>query len=173
VPVSINLSVKECDPARTAPLIREALARHALDPGLLQIEITETVMMEQIERVLPMLEALRALGVRLAMDDFGTGYSSLRYLRDLPLDALKIDKSFIGDITSDAADQAIVSAVISLARRLDIRVITEGVERAEQVAWLAREGCHTVQGYYYGKPMAAGAFARRLPPAAKNLHQII
>lgn len=153
LPVSINLSVEECDPIRTAPLIRQALARHGLAPELLQIEITETVMMEQIERVLPMLEALKVLGVHLAMDDFGTGYSSLRRLRDLPLDTLKIDKSFITSITRQPADQAIVSAVISLARKLDIRVITEGVEQADQVAWLAREGCHIVQGYYYGKPV--------------------
>lgn len=155
LPVSINLSVKECDPLRTTPLIREALTRHALDPGLLQIEITETVMMEQIERMLPMLESLRALGVRMAMDDFGTGYSSLRYLRDLPLDTLKIDKSFITRVMSEPADQAIVSAVISLAGKLDIHVITEGVEQRAQVDWLAGAGCHTVQGFYYARPMPA------------------
>ncbi len=153
LPVSINLSVKECNPARTTPLIRRALLRYDLDPSRLQIEITETVMMEQIEHVLPMLEGLQALGVRLAMDDFGTGYSSLRYLRDLPLDTLKIDKSFIADIVTHPADQAIVSSVITLARRLDIKVITEGVEQAAQVEWLRQEGCHVVQGYYYGKPM--------------------
>lgn len=155
LPVSINLSVKECDPVRTIPLIRKALTRHALDPGLLQIEITETVMMEQIERMLPMLESLRVLGVRLAMDDFGTGYSSLRYLRDLPLDTLKIDKSFITHIMSQPADQAIVSAVISLASQLNIHVITEGVEQRAQVDWLAGAGCHTVQGFYYARPMPA------------------
>lgn len=155
LPVSINLSVKECDPLRTTPLIREALRRHALDPGLLQIEITETVMMEQIGRMLPMLESLRALGVRMAMDDFGTGYSSLRYLRDLPLDTLKIDKSFITHVMSEPADQAIVSAVISLAGKLNIHVITEGVEQHAQVEWLAQTGCHSVQGYYYARPMPA------------------
>jgi diguanylate cyclase (GGDEF)-like protein/PAS domain S-box-containing protein len=157
LPVSINLSVKECDPSRTAPLIRNALERHQLAPALLQIEITETVMMEQVESVLPMLGSLRALGVRLAMDDFGTGYSSLRYLRDLPLDTLKIDKSFITRITDEPADQAIVSSVISLADKLDIDVIIEGVEQADQVAWLAAAGCHTVQGYYYARPMPAAA----------------
>lgn len=153
--VSVNLSVKECDPERTTPLIRDTLARHALNPGLLQIEITETVMMEKVERVIPMLESLRALGVRIAMDDFGTGYSSLRYLRDLPLDTLKIDKSFITHITHEAADQAIVSAVISLASRLNIHVITEGVEEQSQIDWLTQAGCHTVQGYYYARSMPA------------------
>jgi len=170
LPVSINLSVKECDPARTMPLIRTALTRHNLAPGLLQIEITETVMMEEIEQVLPMLEALRALGVRIAMDDFGTGYSSLRYLRDLPLDTLKIDKSFITRITAEPADQAIVSAVISLANRLNIHVITEGVEQQAQADWLTEAGCHIVQGYHYARPMPPAQLEQQLARGQTQTH---
>jgi EAL domain-containing protein (putative c-di-GMP-specific phosphodiesterase class I) len=116
------------------------------------------------------LQAFRDMGVRLSVDDFGTGYSSLSYLKRFPVNRLKIDQSFVRDITSDADDAAIAQAVITLGHTMNLRVIAEGVETAEQLAFLRRNQCDEMQGYLFGKPMPAEAFAqllgsgRTLPP---------
>ncbi|MFD2271709.1 putative bifunctional diguanylate cyclase/phosphodiesterase [Undibacterium arcticum] len=113
---------------------------------------------KNIESTGSVLRALHDMGVRLAIDDFGTGYSSLSYLRRFPVDALKIDQSFVRDISTDAGDAAIVSAIISMGRSLKLRVIAEGVETAEQLAFLRAQGCEEMQGYYYSKPLPADQF---------------
>ena len=120
----------------------------------LELEITEEVLIKDTERTLAVLNTLKSLGVHIAMDDFGTGYSSLGYLRRFPFDKIKIDRSFIADLSSSRDAQAIVRAIIGLGRALGIHVNAEGVETEEQATALQSEGCEEVQGYFYGTPMA-------------------
>jgi len=122
-------------------------------PELLELELTESVIMDDIQASSTLLKEFKQMGVHISMDDFGTGYSSLSLLKRLPLDTLKIDQSFVRDITTDADDSAIVHAVISLAHSLRLRVIAEGVETSEQLEFLRDRGCDEVQGYLYSRPL--------------------
>ncbi|MGD1877763.1 MAG: EAL domain-containing protein [Kiloniellaceae bacterium] len=142
--------------------IENTLAAAGLTPDLLEIELTETALMQTSREHRETLERLRAKGYRLAIDDFGTGYSSLDYLRRLPVDRIKIDRSFIGKITSDAGDATIVKAAINIAQDFGLTVIAEGVETADQLALLHDWGCREVQGYYFAKPMPAAEVAKLL-----------
>ena len=121
----------------------------------LELEITEGSFMHDAEAVILLLHKLKDFGVRLAVDDFGTGYSSLRYLKRFPIDKLKIDQSFVRDVTIDADDAAIASTIISMARNLKLKVIAEGVETAAQLTFLKQHECDEMQGYYFSKPMSA------------------
>jgi len=121
----------------------------------LAIEITESSLMREPERYANELQALRTAGVRILVDDFGTGYSSLSYLKRLPLDTLKIDRTFISNIDTDAADEAIVSAILAMARSLGLKVVAEGVESQYQLDVLQRYGCQMAQGYYFSRPIDA------------------
>jgi len=134
--------------------VADAVRSVALDPGLLTLEITETVLMQDVEATVAKLWELKALGVRIAMDDFGTGYSSLNYLKRFPIDILKLDQSFVREVNHDATDAAIVSAVISMAHSLDLKVIAEGVETEEQLAFLTKQRCDRIQGYLFSAPLA-------------------
>jgi diguanylate cyclase (GGDEF)-like protein/PAS domain S-box-containing protein len=145
-------------PLRVGRLLR----KYGLDPGLLELEITESFIMGSEEQAIEVLEQLRHLGVALSIDDFGTGYSSLSYLKRLPIDTLKIDQSFVRDIPRSENDMAIASAVIALARALDLEVVAEGVETEAQRDFLLREGCDTAQGYYYSRPLPAEEFIHLL-----------
>jgi EAL domain-containing protein (putative c-di-GMP-specific phosphodiesterase class I) len=136
-------------------MIAAVLDGTGLDAGALWLEITETTVMADAESASQTLAAIRSLGVHLAIDDFGTGYSSLAYLRRFPVEVLKIDRSFVAGLGSDREDEAIVAMIVSLARTLDLLLIAEGVETADQLERLRRLGCSTVQGYYYGRPVAA------------------
>jgi EAL domain-containing protein (putative c-di-GMP-specific phosphodiesterase class I) len=155
--VAVNVSAREFTPA-LPDRVRVLLQRHALDPAWLELEITESTLMNNIERVIAIMDQITAQGVTLSLDDFGTGYSSLSYLKRFPIDTLKIDRSFTMGLPADANDCAIATTIISIAQQLKHRVIAEGVETAEQLAFLRSAGCDEVQGYLYSKPLGAAAF---------------
>jgi EAL domain-containing protein (putative c-di-GMP-specific phosphodiesterase class I) len=138
------------------------LLETGFDPGMLELELTETFLMQDPTSTAEVLAAIKAVGVRLALDDFGTGYSSLSHMRRFPIDTLKVDKSFVHDVTTDAGDASVVSAVINMAKSLHIQVIAEGVETREQLEFLQEHGCPEAQGNYFSYPLVAGAFAELL-----------
>jgi EAL domain-containing protein (putative c-di-GMP-specific phosphodiesterase class I) len=154
--ISVNLSAREFAQPDLADRVAAILARTALDPGALEVEITESVLMEESGAGTRTLRSLRELGVRLALDDFGTGYSSLSYLRHLPLDSIKIDRVFITRLEEVAANLPIVNAVISLAHGLGIAVVAEGIETSAQAARLHALGCDRGQGHLYAPALPAG-----------------
>ena len=153
IPISVNVSAIQLrDPSLPAQL-REALGTHGVDPSAIEIELTETFLMENAIATVESLERLKDIGVTLSIDDFGTGYSSLNYLHQFPIDKLKIDQSFVRDILEDPADWAITKAIIGLGHTLGLRVVAEGVERLEEADWLRDAGCDELQGYLFSKPM--------------------
>lgn len=162
VPVAVNISAVEFRAKDFLESVRAALEDTCLEPGYLELELTESVLMQDGEGADSVLQALKAMGVQLTIDDFGTGYSSLSYLKRFPIDVLKIDQSFVRDITSDPDNATIVSAVISMGKSLNQRVIAEGVETQEQLAFLQSQGCDEGQGYYFSRPVVAEEFARLL-----------
>ncbi|MED4454550.1 EAL domain-containing protein [Metabacillus fastidiosus] len=153
--MSINLSARQFQQNNLIPVIKETLEETQLDSKYLNLEITETMAMININQSVTKLKQLKELGVSLSLDDFGTGYSSLNYLKKFPLDVLKIDKSFIHDIISDEQSTAIVKAIISVSKSLNLTVIAEGVETIEQLEILKSEKCDLAQGYYYSPPIPA------------------
>jgi len=160
--VAVNLSAKQFQKADLIEIIAEILRETGLDPEYLTIEITESVAMQNLERMLPNMLKLADRGVTISIDNFGTGYSSLNYLKKLPVQKLKIDKSFIRDITTAPEDGAIVGAMIAMARKLSMKVIAEGVETEEQLEYLRSSGCHEMQGYLFSKPLPAEEFGKFL-----------
>jgi diguanylate cyclase (GGDEF)-like protein len=168
--MAVNVSAGEFRDTEFLPGLSAILAETGLDPTSLELELTESVLMKHFESAACILHTLRDKGVQVAVDDFGTGYSSLSYLRRFPLDALKIDQSFVGHIATNADDASIVSAVISMARSLRLRVVAEGVETPEQSAFLRAHGCDEAQGYYFSPPVPPDRFAQLLasgiPPIA-------
>jgi EAL domain-containing protein (putative c-di-GMP-specific phosphodiesterase class I) len=138
-------------------LVHSVLAETGLQPEGLGLEITESVLTDDIESAMDTSQALNGMGVKLVVDDFGIGYSSFSRLKSFPVKALKIDRSFVRDITSDPNALAIVSAIIATAHNLQIRVVAEGVETPQQLSLLEARGCDEVQGFYLGKPAAAAA----------------
>lgn len=142
--------------------VRNAISESGIDASLLDVELTEGVLMQNIDGALRVLRALKQMGVRLTVDDFGTGYSSLAYLKNFPIDALKIDRSFITDVTLDASDAAITRAVLALARSLDLQCIAEGVETPAQLAFLRDLGCETLQGFLISEARPAAALENLL-----------
>ncbi|MDR1853966.1 MAG: EAL domain-containing protein [Azoarcus sp.] len=153
--VAVNLSVQQLEHSNLVAIVREALDENGLSPRRLELEVTESILMQKTERTLAVLTGLKTMGVRLAIDDFGTGYSSLGYLKSLPVHLLKIDYSFVRDIGHDASDEAITRAVIALSSSLGLETVAEGVEREEQENFLRREGCQIVQGFLYARPLPA------------------
>ena len=151
--ISVNISVQQLERDSLTETLRGVLAETGLAPADLELEVTESMIMEKNRRALEAMDALRGLGVRLSVDDFGTGYSSLGRLNRMPIDRLKIDASFVRDISQDSKDEAIARAIIGIGRDLGLEVIAEGVEREEQAAFLAREGCQIAQGYLFGHPL--------------------
>ncbi len=162
VPVAVNISSLEFRSDSFVEGIQGALKNARLDPRYLQLELTETVLMRHVESTAYALDQLKAIGVRLAVDDFGTGYSSLSYLTRFPIDAVKVDQSFVRDIIASTDDAIVVSAVISMGKSLKHRVIGEGVETPEQLAFLQAHGCDEGQGYYFSRPLVAQQFAKLL-----------
>lgn len=153
VACSINVSVLQLLRAPLAEQLRSILAETGVAPDRVELELTESMVMKNAEQALAVLHALRDLGVRLAIDDFGTGYSSLVYLKRLPIDTLKIDKAFIGDLTDDPDDEAITATIITMAHSLGLHVVAEGVETPAQLAYLRGQGCDEVQGYWLSRPL--------------------
>jgi diguanylate cyclase (GGDEF)-like protein len=151
--VSVNLSARQFQQAGLTAQVSAALAASGLDPAGLEIEITESTVMRDTARAVEVLRSLKGLGVALSIDDFGTGYSSLSYLKRFPLDVLKIDRAFVKDVVDDRSDAAITRAIIDLAHGLDLEAVAEGVETAEQVAFLKANGCDEFQGYYFSSPV--------------------
>ena len=169
VQVSVNLSARQLDEPRLAEEVAQVLADTRLEPGRLELEITESAVMRSPTQAAARLRELRDLGVALAIDDFGTGYSSLSYLRSFPLCTLKIDRSFIKDLPADQDAAALTSGVIALAHRLRMKVVAEGVETLEQLGYLRTSGCDEIQGYYLSKPITAEEMSRFLERDLRNL----
>jgi len=158
VPLAINLSAANFRHHDLLPGIRRTLEDLELTPNFLVIELTEGILMNDVDETIETLQALKDMGIYLSVDDFGTGYSSLNYLKRFPLDELKIDRSFVKDVISDPNDAAITTAIIGLAQNLKLSVVAEGVETTEQADFLLRRGCNTMQGYLFAKPMPQNEF---------------
>jgi diguanylate cyclase (GGDEF)-like protein len=155
VRVALNVSARQLASDRLERSLQEAMRRHAVAPEQIEIEVTESLMAEDLELTIARLRRIRDLGVSIALDDFGTGYSSMAYLQRLPVDIMKIDRSFVVDITDNPSAQAIARSIIALAGALGKSIVAEGVETAEQARWLAEAGVHELQGYLYGRPLPA------------------
>jgi len=162
VPVAVNLSARQFSSPGLDASVAAALAAAGCPAMLLQLEITESMVMTQPEQALATMLRLKAMGVQLSIDDFGTGYSSLSHLKRFPVNKLKIDRSFVQDIETDPNDAAIVDAILVLAKKLGLRTVAEGVETEGQVAFLAALGCDEYQGYLFGRPCAPEQFEQRL-----------
>ena len=157
ITVSVNVSARQFRENHITAAVAEALAESGLEPKYLELELTESLIMQDVDRAIETMKGLRALGVRLSIDDFGTGYSSLSALKRFPVERLKIDRSFIQDLPDDEDDCAVASAIISLGQKLNLRVIAEGVETEAQVAFLRENHCDELQGYHFSRPVAADA----------------
>ena len=162
ISVAVNLSAVQFDNANLPDTVAAALRASGLDPSLLALEITESVLMGHGEEVARTLSALKAIGARLVLDDFGTGFSSLSYLSRLPLDVLKVDRSFVDGLGSERSDTAIAEAIVALSHALSLDVVGEGAETARQISELERLGCDRVQGFYFSRPVAAAQIDRML-----------
>lgn len=162
IPVAINLSVRQLHDNQLLEKLRDAIERNQLRPSQLRLEITESLLMENTTRTIDLLNAIKDLGIATAIDDFGTGYSSLSYLKRLPVDVIKIDRSFVKDIPDDKNDVEICGAVIAMAQKLELRVVAEGVETQAQADFLRLSHCDIVQGFLYSKPIPAAEFTAML-----------
>ena len=166
--ISVNLSLKQLRQANFIPRCREIMRRHCVDPGSIELEITETTLMEDPSRTVKALDELHALGLHLAIDDFGTGYSSLSALQYFPISTLKIDQSFVRDIVQNPDDATIVSTIVNMGNSLKLDVVAEGVESEAQLNFLQTMDCHYVQGLLFGDPMSADNFLELLRAQAEG-----
>jgi diguanylate cyclase (GGDEF)-like protein len=162
VRLAVNISMRQFQRREFVEMVREILEETNFEPRLLELEITESIAMHDEEQTIATLQRLHDLGVRISIDDFGTGYSSLKYLKDMPIDALKIDQSFVRDLTTNVNDAMIAVNIIAIAHSLQLSVIAEGVETGEQLAFLKTKLCDEFQGYLCKKPMPAASFAKLL-----------
>ena len=159
IPVAVNLSAIQFRQPDFLEAVKRAVMDTEIDPRYVELELTERAVMQDVEAAVATMQEMKGMGFLLTIDDFGTGYSSLNYLKRFPIDKLKIDQSFVRDITTDPDDASITLAIISMAHSLGLRVIAEGVETAEQLAFLREHGCDEIQGYYFSKPVPADEFA--------------
>jgi len=166
---SVNLSARQLSNDEFADLIRRVLKETGLDPKWLQVELTETALMGSLDATPANLYSLFCLGIQTAIDDFGTGYSSLDYLRRLHFDTLKIDRSFITDVATDARAGALVQSIIDMAHRLELRVVAEGVETFPQLNFLKQNGCDEIQGYLASRPVTVADMTLLLRDDARLL----
>jgi diguanylate cyclase (GGDEF)-like protein len=171
--VAINLSLKELSQASFIPRCRSVFERHGVSPGRVELEITETTLMMDAARTLPLLDELRAMGVHLSIDDFGTGYSSLSALQQFPIGTLKIDQSFVRNAANDPDDATIVRTIIEMGRSLGLHVLAEGIETEEQRNFLVMAGCQYGQGRLFGEPVSAEAFLELVQRQETGEHPIL
>ena len=153
--MAVNLSPRQFSDENLLRDIDDALGASGMPPELLQLEITESMVMRNVGRAIELLDVIRSRGVRLAIDDFGTGYSSMSLMKKFPVDTIKIDRSFVQDLPHDAEDRAIAEAIIGMGKALGLTVVAEGVETVEQAAFLRDHGCDEMQGYLFSKPVPA------------------
>jgi len=151
--IGINLSARQFNQSNLVEQIKRLIEKYEINPASIELEITETIAMQDAENSTSKMHRLKELGVKLSMDDFGTGYSSLSYLHRFPLDVIKIDRSFVKDIKGNRDDGAIAKAVIAMAHSMNLKVIAEGVETREQYEFLKEHGCEIVQGYLISRPL--------------------
>jgi diguanylate cyclase (GGDEF)-like protein/PAS domain S-box-containing protein len=168
VRVCVNLSMRQLEDPHLVPEIEAVLQDTGMDPDLLELEMTESMIMQNADHAVCILSAIKSLGVRLAIDDFGTGYSSLAHLKRFPIDTLKVDRSFIREIARDAEDRAIAQAIIAMGKTLNLTIVGEGVETLEQQAFLCEHACDEMQGYYFSTPIKPEAFAALLKKHAPH-----
>jgi diguanylate cyclase (GGDEF)-like protein len=167
--ISINLSVRQFKQEAFIANVLSILSDIDIDNRCIDFEITESIIMDDVEKAITILTDLRALGISISIDDFGTGYSSLNYLKRLPADTLKIDRTFVRDLSTDSADQAIIKSIIALATNLKLDVIAEGIEDRDQEALLTGMGCYAAQGYFYSKPISKEAMSELLMVQAEQM----
>ena len=160
--MAVNISAMEFQADNFLDSVFAILDETGLDPASLELELTESVLMKRAESTVSMLRSLRSRGIQVAVDDFGTGYSSLSYLRKFPVDALKIDQSFVRQIATSPDDATIVTAIISMCRSLKLRVVAEGVETQQELAFLQDHECDEAQGFYFCRPILSDRFAKLL-----------
>jgi EAL domain-containing protein (putative c-di-GMP-specific phosphodiesterase class I) len=155
VPVAVNVSSSQFEQKDFAGRVDEILKRTGIEPGCLELEMTESVLMSNVANAMNTLKRLKEMGIKISVDDFGTGYSSLSYLSKFPIDELKVDRSFVMHVPGNRNDATITAAIIALAHSLGLRVVAEGVETEEQADFLVKNGCKVMQGYLYSRPVPA------------------
>ncbi|ANU21862.1 hypothetical protein BCM40_00290 [Planococcus donghaensis] len=160
--IAVNLSIKQFVNSDIVDTVERVLQETGLDPNILELELTESVFLENTESMIITMNKLKDLGIRISIDDFGTGYSSLSYLKDLPIDSIKIDQSFIRNLSKNKKTTSIISTIISLAQKLDLKSVAEGVETLEQYNYFKSEGCDLAQGYYFSRPVPVDQIASLL-----------
>lgn len=173
ITIAVNVSARQFRQLNFVEVVYSAIEKSGLDPKLLEIEVTEGILMEDTKASTTTLEELKALGIRIAIDDFGTGYSSLNYLRRYPVDTLKIDRCFIAGIENQSEDAAIATTIVALAHNLKLNIVAEGVETQQQMAFLTALGCHELQGFLFSKPVAAPEFEKMLNNNALLFENIV
>jgi EAL domain-containing protein (putative c-di-GMP-specific phosphodiesterase class I) len=162
IQIGVNLSPRQFNQKDLAPSIENIIDETGLAPKWLDLEVTESSIMENPEKVIETLNQLHSIGIKISIDDFGTGYSSLSYLKTFPIDVLKIDQSFIRDITVDSDDEVIVKTIIAMGHNLGLKIVAEGVEQKEQLDVIKQYDCEWYQGYYFSKPVPAEEFVKML-----------
>jgi len=160
--LAVNVSAIQFRQSDFVAQVKDIIQHYAINPMLLKLELTEGLLLHDIEDTIATMDALTKIGVRFSLDDFGTGYSSLQYLKRLPLDQLKIDQSFVRDIATDSSDRAIVKTIVAMSEALGLSVIAEGVENQAQRDFLDNHGCQSFQGYLFGKPLPIDEFEKLL-----------
>jgi EAL domain-containing protein (putative c-di-GMP-specific phosphodiesterase class I) len=161
--VAVNLSAVQFAHTGLTQLVAATLARHALEPRYLVLEVTESTAMRDVDSSMTILRQLTEMGVHISIDDFGTGYSSLLYLKRFPASELKIDRGFVRDLARDTEDAAIISAIVALGRTLNLNIVAEGVETSVQQEFLTRLGCTSLQGYLLGRPVGPDLISETVP----------
>jgi EAL domain-containing protein (putative c-di-GMP-specific phosphodiesterase class I) len=156
--ISVNVTSQQLREPGFAAAVRERIGSFSLDPKLIMLELTESTLVDDVKGTASIMHELRDAGIRIAIDDFGTGFSSLSYLQRLPIDTLKIDRSFISRIPVNEGDMKLVRSIISIGKELELEVVAEGVETKEQLEFLRSIGCDQIQGFYFSKPLAPADF---------------